>query len=444
MAEDVRYVADCEAILREFRTLIEAAEHSIILQMYLFAANAELEVLLPRRDAPAHAELVAGWLLEKRRRHPDLPIAVILDTNTPSEAERTRKRETPLRTRLERAGIAVLHANLFDNAFDRSRSFSKTKNFHLTWESCPASEWRARHNRWQVRQNVEDHRKNLVIDCGRAGLITSHNLCDMAHDWYENAFVLRAEPAQELWNTATRALACALTLPHALTPSQHAELADLSRTEPLAWPSAQSLTANERASYLVHSSAIRAEVATLINQAGQDDTLYVASAYFSDCSTFDLLAQAARRGSSVRVLIDSIAGLPLPQHLSWVIRSLVNHAVTRRARERTALTDNFEFRVHDSSHGRLMHLKTCAVFGERSLLIGGQANFTPNSFSGAWLETDVVTRDREVLAAFKRHFDELWALAESKPLSTTSFTTGLTDRARDAALWAFRQVGLEP
>jgi hypothetical protein len=77
-----------------------------------------------------------------------------------------------------------------------------------------------------------------------------------------------------------------------------------------------------------------------------------------------------------------------------------------------------------------MHLKTAAILGRRGrTLIGGQANYTPNSFSGAWLETglaitgaggdrvgtDPVSADPAsadpVIAAFLAQFDSLWRAA---------------------------------
>jgi hypothetical protein len=94
---------------------------------------------------------------------------------------------------------------------------------------------------------------------------------------------------------------------------------------------------------------------------------------------------------------------------------LLNHTVLHAARQVDAPT--FELRVHESHAGAMMHLKTAARLGARPLLIGGQANFTPNSFSGAWLETDLETSSPDVVAAFAAHFEELWALPDSRPLA---------------------------
>ena len=52
----------------------------------------------------------------------------------------------------------------------------------------------------------EDHRKNLVIDQGAWGAVTSHNLFDAAACWHENLLLFDGEPARALWCSAREAL----------------------------------------------------------------------------------------------------------------------------------------------------------------------------------------------------------------------------------------------
>jgi phosphatidylserine/phosphatidylglycerophosphate/cardiolipin synthase-like enzyme len=443
----VTYAAGTGVILGEIERLIEAADEQIVLQMYLFAANGQLELLLPRPAAPEHAELVARCLIEKRRRRPELPIAVILDSNTPSDPRHTRRGDTPLRAVLEQAGIDVLHANLFGNRFDaRRRWLSARKNFHLAHGRCPPERWVRSQNRWQLSHNLEDHRKNLVIDRGRAGLVTSHNLIDTAADWYENAFLLEGDAARELWTIATTALGKALELPCGYDSARRGELEKLARTAPRAAGGSGEGFAHESDPdcRLLGAEAIRAELETLFARAAHGDTLYVASAYFSDGGLLELLARAAKRGAVVKILIDNIAGLPLPPHLRVPIKNLVNHEVTAVARRWCRDEPRFELRVHDSTAGPVMHLKSCALFGKHSLLVGGQANLTRNSFSGAWLETDVVTRAPAALAAFRAHFEALWSLPASTALGPLPPLERPLELLRSASLWTFARFGLRP
>lgn len=432
------YLRGAAEVLAACTRLIDAAERGIVLQMYLLAGNGDQTTLLPRPDAEAHAALLAERLIAKKRAHPGLPIVVILDSNTPANPARTRRRGELLRTRLLRAGVIVLTACLFHNLFDPRRRRIAAMNLHLDDPAkVPLADWVEHQNRWQSLHNVEDHRKNLVIDGGRAGLITSHNFFDPAFDWHENGFMLAGRPARQLWRIASDALVAASTIPQPLTHADHLTLAAL-LTAPPAPDDADEPGDGE----LVENEAIRGRLEALCAGAGPGDPLLAATTYFSDLPALAALEMAARRGARVRVLIDSIHALPLPPLYAWLTCNLANHQVIQAAaRLHAELPGRFELRVHDSRAGAMMHLKTIARLGARPLLLGGQANFTPNSFSGAWLETDLETRCPAVIAGFSEHFEDLWRRGASRPAAAAG---ALRSRGLSALLAAFARVGLRP
>jgi phosphatidylserine/phosphatidylglycerophosphate/cardiolipin synthase-like enzyme len=121
---------------------------------------------------------------------------------------------------------------------------------------------------------------------------------------------------------------------------------------------------------------------------------------------FDAFHAAALRGVRVRILIDDLHALALGKVGGWFVRQLANQRVVARARR--TLASGLEMRVHSSKHGRMMHLKCAGFASQVPYLIGGQANYTPNSFSGAWLETVVRVEGREVHEAFCVQFEDLW------------------------------------
>jgi phosphatidylserine/phosphatidylglycerophosphate/cardiolipin synthase-like enzyme len=124
----------------------------------------------------------------------------------------------------------------------------------------------------------------------------------------------------------------------------------------------------------------------------------------------DAFVAAAGRGADVQLLTDDLHGLPLGAFPAWFVRRLANLRVIDRARARRRA--GFELRIHPSAPGRMMHLKTAAFLGRRRTLIGGQANYTPNSFSGAWLETGLAIADADhVIDGFLAQFDSLWRAA---------------------------------
>ena len=90
-ASGLAYVTDSHAIFAACRDLVHAAEQCVVLQMYLFAANGHQTILNARSGAFAYADAMADVLIEKRRARPDVPIVVLLDSNTPANPARTLK-----------------------------------------------------------------------------------------------------------------------------------------------------------------------------------------------------------------------------------------------------------------------------------------------------------------------------------------------------------------
>lgn len=469
MSSCVAYVGSRAGVLAALRDLIADARQSVVLQMYLFARNGDQTLLLPRPGAFPYADAVAQLLIDKKRSSPSVSIVVILDSNTPADPNRTRRRGTLIREDLERAGIPVLCANLFGARFDpRPRRVLGRMNLHLDRARVDASDWVFHQNRWQVLHNVEDHRKNLVIDGGRAGAITSHNLFDPAYDWHENLFLVTGEPARALWRSARASVNAALEIPQRVDLAGRAVIdavlegasddpepfaSDLPAFSPVAGYGVEdiggavvSALVHDPSASLVESAQIRGRLEALFDGAAEGDELLVATTYLSDLEVLACLGRAARRGAKVRILIDSVRALPLPRLASRLTRSLVNHDATVRAGELAAeLSDRFELRVHDSRDGPMMHLKTAARLGPAPALVGGQANFTPNSFSGAWLETDLETRSPEVVRAFASHFELLWKLPSSRaPRRERGPLAALTRLLRSALLRAFGVLGVRP
>lgn len=414
MKRDVLYVSTAHKRARVLKHLIGCARTNIILQMYLFAASGELRTLRPVPGFP-WAKTVADWLIAKKRRHPAVEIIVVLDTQTIEDASRTHKRHAPLtRHRLESAGIIVLNASLAKTAFNRKRTFPQGSRLHETWENpsvrLKKSEWAARQNLWQILHNVEDHRKNLVIDSGRAGIVFSHNIIDQAFLWQENTMLLRGSPAQCLYSTAMEAVNDALRLPVQFEPAEEAL-----KTRTWEAPARSGAESAGTTRLLNTGPEIQKAILSELNAAEANGIkdVRVASAYFSDSVTLDALIRTGTlirtdNGAKVRILIDNCHALSLPPALRIFLRSTVNLYCIHACRKTRAV----ELRVFKSKPAEMMHLKAVAFTGKAPCLIAGQANFTPNSFSGAWLETSVRTEDPGALREFVKHYESLWERAE--------------------------------
>lgn len=401
----VLYLALPRSRRKAVQKLIYSARQNIILQMYLFAASGELRTLRPVHSFP-WAQTIADWLIECKQRRPHLNIVVLLDTQTIEDPSLTHKRTGPLtRQRLQEAGIVVLHASLARTAFNPERRFPAAARFHEAWQT-PGSdrltyrEWARKQNLWQTIHNVEDHRKNLVIDSGRAGLVFSHNIIDQACDWQENTIWLRGEAAAELWNVSAAAVEDALALPPAPQPQF-----TLCALKPFSLAAGR----GKAARILDGGPEIQKAILDQIKHAKQNECreIRAASAYFSDPVTLSALSNVSQ-GARVRILIDNCHALSLPRLLQFFLRSTVNLFCIHNCRQ----TASLELRIFPSNPAEMMHLKAISFSGSSPCLIAGQANFTPNSFSGAWLETSVYTNSPGAVRGFNRHFDALWARAE--------------------------------
>lgn len=457
----VAYVSDGAALLQTLFDLIDAAQECVVLQMYLLAGNHELVLLHPRAGAFPWAAALTDRLIAKRQRDPHVELVVILDTQTPDDARRTRGGRGPLsRHRLEAAGVSVLNANLFSTHFDRDRHFPAATRFHAKpTAETPVDEWVAAQQAWQTWHNVEDHRKNLVIDRGTFGAITSHNAIDLAFDWHDNLFLVGAPVAGQLWDECRLALQQALELPQRVDQPTRDRLTALAALPPTPQPAStwapsaadDTLTAlgDARArpalvpavATLVSSRGIRTELEAAVDACKAGDVVCAASTYFADTRLFGKLWAAAERGAQVRVLIDDCAGLPLPAFESWFVRTFVNLRCTELARRRTM--PGFELRVFSSKGpGPMMHLKTVGFLGARTFLIGGQANYTPNTFSGAWLDTVVKVEGEPVVQAFLGQFESLWRLA--LPLQAPSVFERLRNTVLLTLLRLAEWIGFRP
>lgn len=397
MKRDVFYVSSPARRARVLKSLIFSAEESIILQMYLFAANGELRTLQPVAGPP-WAEVVADWLIQRKAEKPGLKIIVLLDSQTIAEPHRTTSKKPVLtRHRLEEAGIAVLTASLRRTAAWRGRRTAAP--WECVQEPVEKNRWATLQQRWQTAHNVEDHRKNIVIDAGRAGIVFSHNLIDQARFWQENTILVTNHLARGLYAVARSAALEAMTLPVRFSA---AELA----LRP--WLESQTLPDEEPradAGLLDGGPEIRRSILDEIARAHSGE-IRAASAYCSDLESLHSLSEAAKH-TRVRILIDSCNALALPRILHFFLRNTVNILCLHFCRK----TPQLELRIFPSTQMEMMHMKAIS-FSAGPCLIAGQANFTPNSFSGAWLETSLLLRQGRIVDEFNRHFDELWARSE--------------------------------
>jgi phosphatidylserine/phosphatidylglycerophosphate/cardiolipin synthase-like enzyme len=440
----VAYAEGAAAVFRTLLDVIKSARRSLVVQMYLFAGNDELSFIQPQHGAFPYAQRMADALIAQRQRGVD--VVVVVDSQTPDDVRRGNARGPLTRHRLRAAGVVVLNACLWRTRFNRARRFPPAARFHEpdVHGGVDVDAFVARQQRWQALHNVEDHRKNIVVDGGRCAVVTSHNFIDVASTWHENAFVLFGAPVRAVRDLVHAAVVDALALPQPLDAAGRADvdavLADRDDVDDDddddvdvdpgndndvddvdddgAGAGALGGDVNARAPRRVvpvevlDTLAIKPRLLAAIAATPAGGTIRAASTYFADVALFDAFVDAARRGVRVQILIDTCTALPLKPLYAWIVRTFANLRVLRRAVD--VDVDAFDLRVHASGARDMMHVKTALFAAEgRQVLVGGHANYTPNSFDGAWLETNVMVEHPEAAAIFAACFDARFARARA-------------------------------
>lgn len=409
MKRNIVYLKNPKHRIRAIQHLISIAQESIIIQMYLFAGNGELQTLQFVDGLYPYVREISEWLIEKKKKFPDIKIIVLLDTQTIADRNKTHLKTKLTRERLEEEGIIVLNASLARTLHKKGWKLFPITRFHQNWirkgKNFEKQEWAKKQNIWQTIHNVEDHRKNLVIDSGKAGLIMSHNFMDICMDWEENSFLLRKELSNQLFQISIQSIEQAMELPIQFTEQEK----DLNLWVKNIY---HNLLAHDTSKTQILKSG--PEIWEKIQQKIQDlskdgiHTILLASAYFSDTNAMQLLENLDKK-IKVCILIDSCYALPLKAFLKYFLINTVNLNCIFRCRE-----NSIALRIYPSHTRKMMHCKFILFLGEKCSLIAGQANFTPNSFSGAWLETSVYSEEKAIMNRLKKHFFSLWK--QSKPL----------------------------
>jgi hypothetical protein len=239
-------------------------------------------------------------------------------------------------------------------------------------------------------------------------------------------FLLGAPAAGSLWEQARRSIKAALELPQRIDPATREKLevllqrpsgsstawspgAALAELSPLGDPAARP-TPSLASVEAIDTLEVRNALMTALEACASGSEVCAASAWFSDIELLEGFHRAALRGARVRLLVDDLSGLALGPVSAWFVHHLANLRVIERAHGMAG--SGLEIRVHCSAAGRMMHLKSAGFSGEPPWVIGGQANYTPNSFSGAWLETVVRVEGGDVYEQFCAQFETLWGMSE--------------------------------
>lgn len=398
-ASDVRFLADRtyvdeqgnrhteQTIFDEVFRLIGQAEEFVLVDMFLFNTH---QGRLTETHRPLSSELT-DRLIARKESHPDLQVLVISDPlnslygGLPS----------PEFQRLEAAGIPVTLTDLTQLRDSNPLYSSLWRPFIQPWGNAPADtlpnpfgEGRVSLRSYLALINFKaNHRKLLIVDEREAltALVTSANPHDGSSAHGNVALRFRGPATGDLLNSEAAVLAFSGGPKPTRAP------------EPNEAPASSELTVQ-----VVSERAVERAALALINGAQAKEHLDMAMFYLSDRHLVRALQQAARRGVSVRVLLDANKDAFGREKNGVPNRPVAHELVESGVSVRWCAT-----------HGEQCHSKWLmhrSAEGAAQMLLGS-TNFTRRNLHNLNLETSVVLRGSlatEPLSAGAQWFDERW------------------------------------
>ena len=405
-ADEVSFIADITAadawgravvsqgIFDQVLDVVRHARRFIVLDYSLFAGTAAASA--PQRRLAAE---LSDALLTRRRALPDLRVLFITD---PVNEDYGAAPSAQLQL-LREGGVEVVVTDL-DALRDSNLLYSSLWRLSLRWWDTPASPLGVGTRRLNFKA---DHRKVLIADDGRGGLaavVASANPHDGESAWSNagarvSGAALASLLASELavarfsgWHGHGDAYSPAPASPPGPAPD-------------CAAGSAGGLAAGSSARVQVLTEgAIRAALLDRMAAAGRGDSIDVAMFHLADNGVAEALLAAARRGVSVRLILDP------NEDATTASAGIPNQPVA------SALVARGGGAIHVRwyrTHGERFHDAMVMVYGPQRLwLTLGSANLTRRALNDYNLEANLaieVARSAPLAQQVLGYFDTLWS-----------------------------------
>jgi hypothetical protein len=358
-------------------------------------------------------------LLALRESQPELPILLMVD---PINSYYRRKLPPDL-LQLSRAGIDVVMTDLL-RLRDPNPLYSSTWRMLLGWWLKPSSSGRMANlldangpslsfgALSRLPHFKANHRKLVLTGDGKGslvGIVSSGN----PHD----ASSAHSNVALQLAGEALRPL-----LASELDIAGWSGWRGGARFEAFrATPASAAVAASDTRATVLTEGAIREALLETLGSTRAGDSVDIAQFYFSERRVIDALIAAARRGVSVRVVLD-----PNKDAFGFEKSGLPNREV---ASELIASSDGAIKLRWYRTHGEQFHAKLAAVRrGDRLWLLLGSANLTRRNLADFNLEANVAVDapvNSELAASVADWFETIWS---NRP--------GASEYTADAAVWA--------
>ncbi|MCI0533569.1 phospholipase D-like domain-containing protein [bacterium] len=400
MGEDGERHTDQEVFDEVFR-MIARAERYILIDMFLWNS---FQGALIEETRPLSSELTEALIL-KKEEYPDIEIAVITDPiNTVYGGARA-----PHLNDLEAAGITIITTNLLPLRESNPAYSSFWLLFAERLGNSKEGGWLphpfdARRDdvtlrSWLSLMNFKaNHRKLIMADDGRKmpALITSAN----PHDASSAHGNVALKVDDFLWIDIFESEQNAAVFSDAELPPMPARESVRDTEGGHSGTRVTLLTEGEIKKTLLHE----------ITRTEKEDTIDMAMFYLSDRNVIGELIAAAKRGVSIRIILD-----PNKDAFGRQKNGVPNRPVAKELLKKSG--EKIEVRWCDT-HGEQCHSKLVLIKNEEGHhLILGSANLTRRNIGNFNLETNVHARSAVETDAFVRareYFETMWENKDAK------------------------------
>ncbi|MFZ5966725.1 MAG: phospholipase D family protein [Bacillota bacterium] len=364
--------------------LIENAEKFIVIDMFLFNDDYNRKY-----QFPTLAEKLTNKLIEKKQNDPDLEIVFITDEiNSFYGAYPAKYVE-----RLESEGVPVITTKLTPLR-DSNPTYSTFWRIGTQWFGTSGEGWLPNafspdspkvtlRSYLKLLNFKANHRK--VIATEKSTLICSANPHDASGNHSNIAFVLEGEIIQDV------------------IASEKA-VAELSDGDMVVSGSADDISEGNIEASLITEGKIRKHVLEAIQNTVSGDSIRLGMFYLSERKIIRELIKASERGVNIRLILDrNVDAFGLEKN------GIPNRPVANELQKKSNGAIQIKWY---NTHGEQFHSKLIFIRQkEKSLIVGGSANFTRRNIGDYNLETDVkiiAHNDEKVVQDVSNYFERLW------------------------------------
>ncbi|WP_165998963.1 phospholipase D family protein [Bacillus sp. Cs-700] len=389
---DLTYDKDDEevydhSIFDEVNKTIKEADEFLILDLFLFNGYTD-----GKRDYPKISEELSKAVVETMEKKPDLNVILISDevntTYGSHEAKQIKK--------IEDMGAEVIFTDL-ERLRDPSLFYSGVWRMAFSWFGQDGKGWlpnpmapsapKVTARSYLELLNVKaNHRKTVITE--DAGMIMSANPHDASGFHSNIAFKVKGTILNELIKSE-KAVA-------AYSGGNVSKFPDKSTSDTKA--------TDDVKAQIVTESKIQDSVVTTIDDAKEDDLIYIGMFYLADRDIIDAIVDATERKVDVRLVLD-----PNQNAFGQQKIGLPNLPITAELTKQG--NKHLSIRWYDTNKEQF-HTKLLYVKGKKeSTIVGGSGNYTSRNMDDYNMETNIhlkASNDQKVMKDVDHYFERMW------------------------------------